>query len=130
MSDETADGAKSSLKHQLKAWRDDANADGEELPDLQGAAKPDKPGKPDGAALAAARREQEDREAALSDEELFQRAVEGVTDDAAAMLGKYDRSDDPVQKKATQAANEQAPQDADLALFLQAVGDMTEPPKD
>jgi len=112
MSDE-----KSSLKDQLKVWRED----GDELRDLKRPAKAAAKVEPEAAP--------EPREEELSDEELFQRAVDGVSDSAAAMLGKYDRSDDPVRKRAAQQA-EQAPQDADLAMFLQAVGDMKAPPKD
>lgn len=129
----TEDERKASLKDQLKAWRDHTEEVGDELRDAGPVAR----------ARARVRAEREaarepepepEPERELTDEELFQRAVDGVDDGAAAILAKYDRTDDapPRARRADADPGEKKPaskEDRDRALFLQAVGDMGKVPK-
>ena len=66
-----------------------------------------------------------EEERPLSDEELFRRAVEGMSSGSDAILRKYDKSDLPPSQRGVVGAAAASKDLSDQALFLQAVGEMS-----
>lgn len=121
-----------SLKDQLKEWKEHKRDVEEELRDLdkdarrarvladearkraaEEAEKPAAPAAPD------------DDDAELSDEELFQRAVEGMRSGSDAILKKYDKTDLPPSQRGVVGTGAARKDMSDQALFLQAIGEMS-----
>lgn len=120
-----------SLKDQLKDWKEHRRDVEEELRDLDKDARRARVLADEAKRRAAEEREADGAGAApdddedLSDEELFQRAVEGMRSGSDAILKKYDKTDLPPSQRGAVGSAAARKDVSDEALFLQAVGEMS-----
>lgn len=123
--------ARNDLKNQLKAWQEHKKDVAEELRDLDKEARharvqadDDRRRLAEGVRLTTDQTAAED-DGELSDEELFQRALDGMRSGSDAILKKYDRTDAPRRPAPEGGGKSGRVTHSDQALFLQAVGEMS-----